>query len=341
MTTVSNSKNSFHKRIEIFQMGSDQSRCTLEEAILKNPQNWSLQVSQFVVNITPQINSVTDPYFEVLARPGAGVNNNVGGAVAVPHADFVPDNPKCVLEVFRELQAFIDLHDGVTVTMEENYEINFYFTADFGTNRYLKFHTTIATLLGVPEYLYFFRDAPGVIRTADLTQQYPDLFLTPNEAVALGLPATANYHFRTSQAFPAGWDPRIYTTGNINALDTRLSLDITSTIGVDTKNVILNGVERPRKLIGRFSLREANKTFSERGSDGSVSLSEYVNVGLEDLTHGNPNTQTANLQTGEVYVVNTFIETRYLENRTMNIVPTAFDPSGFFYLELLFTKREK
>jgi hypothetical protein len=325
-------------------MGSDQSRCTLEEIFLTKPQNYTMQVSHFVVSITPQINSVTDPYFEVLARPGVGVANAFIPRPDVLHADFNPDNPKCVLEVFRELQAFVDLHDGLTVTLEENYEINFVFTADFGTARYLKFNTTIATLLGVPEYLYFFRSSVadgGAIRTADLTQQYPDLFLTPNEAVGLGLQATANYYFRTSQAFPLGADPHRYTTANINALDTRMSLDITSTIGVDSKNMVLNGVERIRKLIGRFSLREANKTFSERGSDGSVTLSEYVNVGLEDLTRGNPNTQTANLQTGEVYVVNTFIETRYLENRGIFIIPTVFDPSGFFYLELLFTKRLK
>ena len=94
MTTVANSKNSFHKRLEIFQMGSSASQCTLSTEFLKKPENYTLQLERAVINTTPQINTVTGTYMQILARPGANVVGHVDGVVDVLYGDFEPENPK-------------------------------------------------------------------------------------------------------------------------------------------------------------------------------------------------------------------------------------------------------
>ena len=129
----------------------------------------------------------------------------------------------------------------------------------------------------------------------------------------------------------------LYESHPVTKLDTRLSLDATSTIGSDSKIIILDEAERQKKLVGRFPIGEAITNYNE----GTDEISQIINVGLEDMCRNNPDTQTINLHTGDILVVNTSIEARYLEDGKIVIQDANFEQSGFFYLQLLFTKRLK
>ena len=74
--------------------------------------------------------------------------------------------------------------------------------------------------------------------------------------------------------------------------------------------------------------------------EGVNSISEIINCGLEDLTRKNPDTQTIMLLNGEILVCNTKIECRYMQEKRIVTKPADFD-GGFFYLQLLFSKRLK
>lgn len=129
----------------------------------------------------------------------------------------------------------------------------------------------------------------------------------------------------------------LYESKPVTMLDTRLSLDATSTIGSDSKIIILDEAEQQKKLVGRFPIGEAITNYNEGGDE----VSQIINVGLEDMCRNNPDTQTINLHTGDILVVNTSIEARYLEDGKIIVQDANFEQSGFFYLQMLFTKRLK
>ena len=348
MTTVANSANSYSKRMEIIQMGSNKSNCVLLSEFLKKAENYTLQIERFVVNIAPQINSVTEPYFEIFARPDENIANlrtvadMAAASAALPHRVFSPINPKSIIDVAIALKDFCSLHIGLDVVIDSNYELGIIMDGAFGASKYLKINPVIARLLQLPQYIYHFLDNDGVTRLGnDRLTDTPDLFYTTAELAAAPhnlAPANvaANTFFRIHNAAIIADDEQ-FQTGPITKLDTRLSLDVVSTIGTDSKIVVLNQQERRRKLIGRFAIGDNHDVFADNNNE----ITEVINVGLEDLTRGNPDTQTLNLHPGDVYVVNTAIEIRYLEDGEIKIKDANFEQSGFFYLQLLFSKRLK
>ena len=124
-------------------------------------------------------------------------------------------------------------------------------------------------------------------------------------------------------------------------LDTRLEYDITSTIHTDSKIEVFNGSESRKRIIARFPIGEIIDTFDSSSRGTKKGISEIVNVGLEDLTRSNPDTQTLMLMNGEILILNTKIECRYMHNKTIVTKPADFSGPGFFYLQLLFSKRLK
>ena len=84
-------------------------------------------------------------------------------------------------------------------------------------------------------------------------------------------------------------------------------------------------------MISRHDILETESNFNR--------VSEVVNVGLEDLTRKNPDSQILNLGNGEVLVLNTKIECRYMQDQKIVTKPADFVHNGFFFLQLLFSKR--
>ena len=305
-------------------------------------------MERFVVNITPQINTITGPYIEIFARPGGPVRvprtvaDMAVESAALANRVFQPKNPKSTLDILLALQnSVLFLHDGISMTTNPNNEVTLTIdSTEFGETKYLKINPTIAKLLNVAEYIYHFRDENDVARhSGDKNVVEHNLFYTTAELVALNIANTApNNTFRLhDQYLILDEDFHSFETGPITRLDTRLSLDVVTTMGSDSKIVILNENETRKKIIARFPIGEAIENYNEGGDE----ISQVINVGLEDLTRGNPDTQTINLHNGAIHVINTIIETRYLENEEIITREADFDQSGFFHLSLLFSKRVK
>jgi hypothetical protein len=152
-----------------------------------------------------------------------------------------------------------------------------------------------------------------------------------------------------SESVMKGVENTIVTTGltwrsqrSLKALDTRLEYDIMCTVNTDSKIEVFNGVESRKKFIARFPIGETivrHDTLTVDSNQNSVS--EIVNVGLEDLCRKNVDTQTLILMNGEVLILNTKIECRYMDDKKIVTRAAGLDDNGFFYLQLLFSKRLK
>ena len=332
-------------------MGSHQSKCTLLSEFLKKAESYTMQIESFIVNITPQINTITGSYMEIFKRPTNGETNDytqmtiatkAAETAAIPNRLFQPVNPKSSLDILLALKIFCDYHNGLSVSVDASHKVTIALTAAFGKEYYVKVDSYVAELLQLPEYLYNFEDLLGVVRKGVNDQEYPDLFYSPDELAALNVVDTsANNTIRIqSNIENVGLEDTANITAPLNRLDTRLSLDVVSTIANDSKIILLDGIERRKKLIARFPIKEAITNFNEYLND-TVIVSQIINVGLEDMARNSSETQITNLHTGDILVVNTFIEARYLERGVIVTQDADFEKSGFFYLQMLFSKRIK
>jgi hypothetical protein len=138
------------------------------------------------------------------------------------------------------------------------------------------------------------------------------------------------------QSVPGQGPSAVESAQTVRSLDQRLSYEVTCTFSSDSKVDILNMYESRKRLIARFPIGDSIETYAD-----AQTVSEQVNVGIEDLTRRNPNTQTLNLHNGEILIVNTMIEVRYLQGKVIKVVPADFGESGFFSMMLLFSKRIK
>ena len=365
MSTISNSKNSFLKRLEILQTGSHKSECTLESEFLTKPENYTLQIEHLLVDITPTINLIEGSYLEVLRRPtyDETVSGNYNALLtpatmpAVVNKDFAPVNPKTVLDVLTQLHVFTKLHYGLDVKLNTDLSIKFTLEVDFGDAYYLKLNPQFATLMELPEYIYAFnrRNRVDAVWTDYDTEYVVSAFGMPNRLfytfedvnnyndVELGYywyfnDQTDEYTVLawSIQSVPGQGPSAVESAQTVRSLDQRLSYEVTCTFSSDSKVDILNMYESRKRLIARFPIGDSIETYAD-----AQTVSEQVNVGIEDLTRRNPNTQTLNLHNGEILIVNTMIEVRYLQGKVIKVVPADFGESGFFSMMLLFSKRIK
>ena len=366
MSTIANSKSSYLKRLEILQSASHESECTLESEFLSKPENYTLSLAHLLLDITPTINLMKGPYLEVLRRPtyletlpeDSENLETVDNMAVVANSAFLPVNPKTVLDVVSQLYNFCELHNGLSIKLNGDMSIKFDFTTDFGDAHYLKLHTDFATLLELPEYIYGFtrRNKSDALWDDPLHIEYvvsavgmPNkLFYTQADVNIQPFDAILDEYWTDNDpddftvlawsAPPYAGQPSvsIKSAQTLRSLDQRLSYEVTCTFSSDSKIDILNSEESRKRLIARFPIGDTIETFAD-----AQSVSEQVNVGIEDLTRRNPNTQTLNLHNGEILIVNTKIEVRYLEGQTLKIVPADFGDSGFFSIMLLFSKRIK
>jgi hypothetical protein len=333
MGTVANAKNTFTRRLEILQSGSNESRTTLQSVFLSKTENYSIQVERFVTNTTPVINLIEGPYLEIYNLPPEGHGNYIN--VGAPVASFSPDNPKTVLEVMYQLNEFVKEQSGLglNVRFEPGFEIRFTMHYHFQRNYFIKFNNEFASLMHLPEYTFFFRNYAD---DGDSVSTYPQTL----ENLALlfygaGTTILQRIGIATSTLL------RSFDSGrSLKSLDTRLSYDIMCTLNTDSKIEVLGGVESRKKLLARFPIGELISRYDILDVVSKQnSVSEIVNVGLEDLTRKNPDSQILNLGNGEVLVLNTKIECRYMQDQKIVTTPADFVHNGFFFLQLLFSKR--
>jgi hypothetical protein len=359
MATQANVRGGYIKTMEISQDESNQSKCMLSDEFLKKAENYVLQVTRFISNVTPNINTYDENVLEVLRRPAQGEAYTTVAAIAgqnLPESIriFKPQHVKTTLEMVRQMMVFSARHDGLTITLDQDNKIVLSLSADFGQEYYVRVGPITQKLLGLREYYYYFRytDLGGVLTFLALNNE-PDyapgdnvsLFLTVAQAAVL-VPAVVvadNFSaFRHAVAGMVNAPPHGYASANpISCLDTRLSLDVQASFPLSTQHQILNGAESHDYLLGRFPIGDYIDHHVSYTDQNQFSVLETVNLGLEDLCRKNPNTIANYLLPGEIRVVNIDIWTRYVEDQKIIRVPTDYSNGGFFSLKLMFSKKQK
>ena len=250
MTTQANLRGGYLKTMEISQDESNQSKCMLSDEFLKKADHYVLQVSRFISNVTPNINTYDEKVFEVLRRPNPNeVFTTVATAPLLAESIrvFKPQHVKTALEMVRQMQVFAARHDGLTVTLNEDNTVRLSLSADFGEENYIRVGPITQKLLGLREYLFYFRyQVPGGQATliARNNRDNPEtsvrLFWTRVEAANLqpAINVADNFSaFRPAVASLLGAHPELYESGNtISCLDTRLSLDVEASFPLSTQH---------------------------------------------------------------------------------------------------------
>ena len=135
--TQANARGGYIKTLEISQDESNVSKTMLADELLKKTENYVLEVTRFVSNVTPNLNTIDENAIEVLRRPnhdqGAAQTVATMAAHNLPDAIriFKPTNAKTALEIVRQLIVFSNLHDGLAITLNEDNTIRISMTIDF------------------------------------------------------------------------------------------------------------------------------------------------------------------------------------------------------------------
>jgi hypothetical protein len=221
-----------------------------------------------------------------------------------------------------------------------DFTIVFRMSDDFGDDYYLELSDTFSNLCGLPSFIHFFyTGAPAAISGS--------VFMNQEQfTAAYGVPPPAfreNYYFIEPVDPAAGLaNYEFISDYSLNNLDTRVSMDVTMTVPHPSIPEIVNGKETRVKVLARFPLKDFQDTFVEASGDyGTYTVRETVNLGVEDMTRGNPDTHSTLFLPGEFHHANVVVETRYMENKTFKRVPTDFGTHGFWSLKLLLAKKVK
>ena len=337
MGSLVNQKGGFYKTIEITRDSSNTSVTTLKEPMLKNTKEYVCQVQSFVTNVTPDIFTFTDPLFTAKRKPDpadfAGGELNYDDIGQGDDEPFQPVNCKTTTELARQLTVFCDSQDGLDVTLNMDFTIVFRMSEDYGYDSYLELSDTFSELCGLNKYIhYFFTGAPAV--------RSDSLFMTEAQHPAN---FQENYWF-IEPVDPVGdQDDREFISDcSLSNLDTRISMDVTMTVPHPSIPEVVDGKEARVKVLARFPLKDFQDSFVEAsGNYGTYTVRETVNLGVEDMTRGNPDTHSTLFLPGEFHHANVVVETRYMENKAFKRVPTDFGVHGFWSLKLLLAKKVK
>ena len=356
--TTANQMGGFFRTIEINRDSVAASQTTLIEPILKQAQNYTAQVQRFVTNITPQINTFTTPLLTILPKPtpqDVGTIDDLDdaeleyGDELPDKVEFIPTNIRSVTELARQLSEFCAAQGGLQFTLNPDFTVSITMTKAFGNDTYIKVDPVYAKLLGLDEYLFYFRARvpwdPNDPISGDsvLVTNQNLLWLSLSELDDDEI-EREEYHFRPALNFedddPA--DHAFISRGTLFNCDTRQFLDVSFTMPHISQITVLDGKEEHKKLLARFPLKDfletEHITFNDYDTYGAR---ETVNMGLEDLCKGNPDVHAMLLLPGEVQHANVRVETTYLQNKKFVTTPTDFGTHGFWSLKLILAKKVK
>ena len=224
-----------------------------------------------------------------------------------------------------------DAANLVNVTLDTDSRVQFILEPIFAQNFYIEVSTHMQQMLGLSDSLFHIVDGGGALysnESANNVGLYDDL--------GAFLPVVNNRVANTV----------VYSTlsdYSLRNIDTRMTLDVTCTFPASSKISSVNGVEQREYVLARFWLNDVKKLetickFTDEGFSSVSKLREFSALGLEDLTRGNPNTESNFLLPGSIRLVKLKLETRYHENGQIVVKPTEVG-SGFWTLKLLFTKK--
>ena len=197
------------------------------------------------------------------------------------------------------------------------------FTAEFSTNFYIQVGEQAQRKTGFKEYLFVTEGAE--LRTARDGVE----FLFDENVFTYEPDVDEEYNYDS-----------VYSIDNF---DDRLSLDVVLTIPLSNQITVVDGKEEHEYILSRFPLNEYKRfdtitTFLEDRVSEGIRIDEGINVGLEDLTRGNPDQSIVFPMNGDVRQISIQLYTRYYSEGNIYRTETNMD-EGFWSLKLLFAKK--
>ena len=102
--SIANLKGGFNVLLTVSQNNSNESLCILQKPLLKKAQNWSLQITDLLVNKTPALNLQLDEQLRIVPYH---VNGFSAGYLPRDYI-FTPTNCYTIMEYVVQLQKFCD-----------------------------------------------------------------------------------------------------------------------------------------------------------------------------------------------------------------------------------------
>jgi len=354
MGSIVNQKGGYYTSVDIFRDQKHTSATRFKEPVLKNTKNYICQVQKFVTNITPAINTLDPTIFTIKTKPSTEEEKVDLNALTKTQRE-ADDDPctisacRSVPELYRQIVEFCEAEDGLEVILGMDYTITFSMSQEFGDDRYIELSDDFSELVGLQKYLSFFYSDSVVAGEEHALTNNPYMnenqFNVWNTAGGYNLDYPGdNEVLHRPAAYPLdaqAVDGHI-SDHTLSNLDTRVSIDVSLTIPHPSTQEILDGREGRTRLIARFPLKDYKEhRVIATDSPDVFTLRENIFLGCEDLTRGNPDTNSSILFPGEFSHANVMVETRYLENKQFKRVPTDFGNHGFWNLRLLFAKKIK
>ena len=376
--TQANIQGAFLKTLQVTRDGSNRSDTMLRTTFLKKLDNYTVQCLNFITNITPILNVDDEVMFRILPRGvrDAELDDTDFPIHWEPEWTEFRPNPYCsVSELADQIRLFFHRF-GFLVRMTGTQNIDARLTDNqilYSAFPFIDYNLTIYgddfENIGYTQ----FADNAHIITFKLLPDGRFSLFFTPefstNFYIQVGQHAQKKTGFaeflfvtegatlRTAQdgveflfdEEKFTYDPDVeeeYNYNSVFALDTfddRLSLDVVMTIPLSNQIMIVDGEEEHEYILSRFPLNEYKRfdtitTFLEDRVSESIGIDEDINVGLEDLTRGNPDQSIVFPMNGDVRQISVQLYTRYYSEGIIRRIETDMD-QGFWTTKLLFAKK--
>ena len=364
-------------KLDIKQSESNQTRVMLKEPFIRDSENWTLQIEDFVVSTLPPLNDMDEVALEIRAYAGTDLADEYFG-----HHQFKPGKVATVVELFRKLQEF--------VTELNRLVFNYGLLADdfFAANTIkanfiapIRKATTVRNELDVaaPNRVSEFlkvsitSDMKLVFEMHNAFFQNFYIVLSDDFSRYLGFPKQlfrvedgANGHTTASAQNPIIFDDdtgnyiaasaafvanrgvkttpnhRFKSTNMLSNIDERLSIDILTTLPIARKKQVKDGVHQETYLLGRVELEKAKligleTVYTQPLSEPSTNLIEEITVGVDNLIKTD-GYEINTLLGAPIQEIHAQLFVRYLQENG-KVVTRPYDlEDGFFKIGLTFTK---
>ena len=350
-----NEKGGYQKGLEITRENSNRSTTSLSTDFLKKSENYILNITDFVTNTAPPMNTLSGVYFTVRPLGDQGETTAQAEANSVDSdqpLEFKPTVYRSWLELGRQMEVFFkkvtDTYNELTqLGAVDNYAV-FYMSQDgkmflslsveLVSNRYIEFAPAVQKILGMSvPYVFKVREAINVGAPI-----FTDQTVVGGAAYSLfAADGTFRHNYRTFES-EAGYN--FAATRPLVNFEQRESIDVYSTFPLKSKVLAYDGKETHEHILFRLPYAEQHSFVStsvfEPGQalNRLANISENLDIGLTNMCDKHANTLHQTLLTGKIRNIQLRIAVRYMTPD--GIVERDMDFSnGFWYLRLLFVKK--
>ena len=99
--SIANARGGFHRTLRVQQNSSNEALCSLQKPFLKKSENWAIQVTDFFINVTPELNRELQEQLRIVAYEG-----DLPAGFKEKDYIFIPQKCYTVCEYAIQLQEF-------------------------------------------------------------------------------------------------------------------------------------------------------------------------------------------------------------------------------------------